>query len=87
MSNIIRDRRDDILRSFTHALDQCINGLDSRLNAGLPPDNEVPKVRINLLFTFPSGVQIGSAPAWDLQERVPDPTPAPKAYVVGETES
>jgi hypothetical protein len=83
MSNIIRDRHDELVRAFKHSLEQCAKALDEGEYSAQFKD-DIPSVIIATHFTFPAtGLAISSCPEFDLSKPIPDPIPEPVAYVVG----
>jgi hypothetical protein len=74
MSNILKDRRADILKAFEQGLDQCIETLDEHL--ALPKDrlkDEAPRAFLMLSFEFrKAGMEITSMPELDLGKPLPD---------------
>lgn len=78
MSNIIRDREEDLVRAFRFAIEQCAKALDEH-----PEMHGSPCVEIPIRFKFPGDMHIASTPEFDLSTPIPDPIPEPKAFEVG----
>jgi hypothetical protein len=68
MANIIRDRKDDLVRVFSSALDQAAKALDD--NSDL--DGLVPRFLARLDFSFPNGEHLIAIPEVDLVRETPE---------------
>jgi hypothetical protein len=79
MSNIIRDRKADLVRLFEHALEQTAQAFDER--PGLA-QQAPPMFVTSVEFRFADGLRIISIPAHDMKEPVPNPIPAPVAKLL-----
>jgi hypothetical protein len=80
MSNIIRDRKTDLVRAFEFALEQCAACLDDHL--ALPDDaikvGDLPKAMFLMSFEFPQAkMEITAVPEVDLRYPFVDPTLRP----------
>ena len=82
MPNIIRDRRDDLIRAFTYALEQCEKSLDERIEHESKYAESIPIFKAEIMFRF-KGMRIMCAPEFDLVKPIPDPIPTTMAYPVG----